>query len=251
MHQTFPMNGWPLGTGRSGHRPDARSPPTCPGYSFICLTTHGAPHEGRSHQVRGPPQRLSRGHGGNGAGAAPQRLLHQHQDPLRLLVLPVRPGSAPHRAVVQPAQPPRLHGGNGAPGGARVRVREPRARRSPRGQLPLPERCAPERHRGGRALPLRGRNPGLLRQSGPPRGRRRRRPGERGRLPGNLPGRSHHSAGEDSAGGEDRGRHLPAGARPDPLQARNGGRLPGAVRGQQHRACGASPHCSTATVRRR
>lgn len=205
------------------------------------------PHEDRSHQVRGHPQRLPRGHRGDGGGAAPQRVLHQHQDPLRFLVLLLRSGSAPHRAVLQPAQPPRFHGGNGAPGGPGLRGRQPRPGGPSGGELSLPRRGPPERHRGDRDLPPPGRDPRLLRQPGPPRGRGRRRSGKRGRLPGDLPGRGDHPPGEDGAGGEDRGRRLPAGDRPDPLQTRDRGRLPGAVRGQQHR--GAAPGGAVRTLR--
>ena len=162
-------------------------------------------------------------------------------------MLLLRSGSPPHRAVLQPAQPPRLHGGNGAPGGPGLRSRQPRPGGSPGGELPLPQRGPPERHRGDRALPPPGRDPRLLRQPGPPRGRGRRRSGERRRLSGDLPGRSDHPPGQDRAGGEDRGRRLPAGACPDPLQARDRGRLPGAVRGQQHR--GAAPGGAVRTPR--
>ena len=49
----------------------------------------------------------------------------------------------------------------------------------------------------------------------------------------------------------DRRRHLPARARADPLEARDGGRLPGPGRGEQHRASGGCRRSSSGTAARR
>ena len=75
----------------------------------------------------------------------------------------------------------------------------------------------------------------LRRQPRPSRRRGRRGPGQRRRLPGGLPGRGHHPAREAGGRGRDEPRRLPADPRADPLQARDGGRLPRPGGGQQHR----------------
>ena len=64
--------------------------------------------------VRGDPQRARRGDRRDGADAAPQRLLHQHQDALRLLVRVLRRRAPRRRAGLHPAGPPRLDGRAGA-----------------------------------------------------------------------------------------------------------------------------------------
>ena len=73
----------------------------------------------------------------------------------------------------------------------------------------------------------------LRRQPRPSRRRRRRRACVDRRLPGGVPGGRDHPAGEGRPGREDRGRRLPPDPRPDPVEARDGGRLPRPDRGQR------------------
>ena len=81
----------------------------------------------------------------------------------------------------------------------------------------------------------RGRADRLRREPGAPRRRRRRRARVDRRVPGGLPGGRDRPAGQARRERRHREGRLPADPRPDPLQARDGRRLPGADRREHDR----------------
>ena len=137
----------------------------------------------------------------------------------------LRRAAALGRAGVRAARAPRLDGRAGAAGGAQVRRREPRRRRRARHERPAPERRPPERRQPDLPRPPRGRADRLRREPRAPRRRRRRRARLDRGVQGGLPGGRDHPAGQAGRGRRDREGRLQARPRPDPLEARDGGRL--------------------------
>ena len=145
----------------------------------------------------------------------------------------LRRRAAVGRAGVHATGAPGLDGAAGAVRDRALRRREPRAGRRHRHQRPAPARRAPERRQPDLAC-LRGRSADRLRRE--PRAPRRCRwwrPRLDRRLPGGVPGRRDHPARQGRRRRQDRGRRLPPHPRPDPVEARDGRRLPGADRGQR------------------
>ena len=135
-------------------------------------------------------------------------------------------------AGVHAAGAPGLDGAAGAVRDRALRRREPPAGRRDRHQRSAPARRAPERRQPDLAG-LRGRSADRLR--GEPRAPRRcrwRRARVDRRLPGGVSGGRDHPARQGRRRRQDRRRRLPPHPRPDPVEARDGGRLPGPGRGQ-------------------
>ena len=99
----------------------------------------------RRDHVRGDPQRARRRDGRDGARAAQERVLDEHQDARRLLVRLLRRRAARRRAGLHAAGAPRLDGRADAARDPRLRPGEPRPGRRDHHERPVPERRAPER----------------------------------------------------------------------------------------------------------
>ena len=147
----------------------------------------------------------------------------------------LRREAALDRAGVRPARAPRLDGRAGTERGARLRRGEPLGRRRARDERPAPERRPPERRQPDLTRPPRGRADRLRREPRAPRRRRRRRAGLDRGVQGGLPGGRDHPAGQAGGRRRDREGRLHADSGPDPLEARDGGRLPRSDRRERHR----------------
>ena len=165
----------------------------------------------------------------------------------RLLVRVLRRAAALGRAGVLAAGAPRLDGRAGAEGGAQLRRREPRRRRRARHERPAPERRPPERRQPDLARPPRGRADRLRREPRAPRRRRRRRARVDRGVQGGLPGGRDHPAGQARRGRRDRQGRLQADPGPDPLEARDGGRLPRPDRRERDRRAPRARRSSSGT----